>query len=190
MDLSLCCFHYIDHTKNGHRKYRKAFSHAARMFAPLASITWGPFSRFLRIGRWTGYIPLFLRTPGHTLHCSRPSVFVIKTGGLEIFWKFFFVSYGTFSDHKLHGTHSYSTTWLFQNCHSFSLAWQSALWAAMVARVSPSCINRALMRLISSVFSPQAMVFAKAVTAAVRLQAFISDHPFPSEYARRGRNGT
>lgn len=55
----------------------------------------------------------------------------------------------------------------------------------MVARVSPSCINKELMRLISSVFRPQAMVFAKAVTAAVRLQAFISDHPFISEYARR-----
>ena len=56
----------------------------------------------------------------------------------------------------------------------------------MVARVSPSCINKELRRLISSVFSPQAMVFAKAVIAAVRLQAFISESPFHSDYAHRG----
>ena len=61
--------------------------------------------------------------------------------------------------------------------HSFPLAWQRVFWAAMVARVSPSCINKELMRLISSVVSPQAMELAKAVTATVKLQAFIFDHP-------------
>ena len=38
MDLSLCCFHYIDHTKNGQRKYRKAFSQVARIIITLTSI--------------------------------------------------------------------------------------------------------------------------------------------------------
>ena len=66
---------------------------------------------------------------------------------------------------------------IFTVVYSVSRAWQRALWAAMVARVSPSCINTELIRLISSVFNPQAMVFANAVTAAVRLQAFISGHP-------------
>lgn len=72
----------------------------------------------------------------------------------------------------------------------YSRASQRALWAAMVARVSPSCTGTELRRLISSAFSPQAMVFAKAVTAAVRLQAFISESPFHSAYARRGWGDT
>lgn len=104
----------------------------------------------------------------------KPPVFRLKTGGFGIY-----LSQAIYT----------AKSWLFQYCHSFSWAWQSAFWAAMVAKVSPSCTSTELRRLISSGLSLQAMVFANAVTAAVRLQAFISESPLQFRICIPGVNG-
>ena len=54
---------------------------------------------------------------------------------------------------------------------------QISRWAAMVRMVSPSWVRITPSRFSSSTLRPQAMVLAKAVTAAVSSQAFIISPP-------------